>query len=88
MNDPEPCGIKQEDVEQQIGWCLFLNLHKFIILKAAKIIWFKMVQHQLSSKYINNQCSKLSPYLCLIHNSKLVHCKKVFLLNILSYFLI
>ncbi len=26
MNDPEPCGIKQEDIEQQIGWCLFLIL--------------------------------------------------------------
>ncbi len=36
MNDPEPCGIKQEDIEQQIGWCLFLIL-KVIILKAANV---------------------------------------------------
>jgi len=27
MSDPEPCKIKDEDTEEQRGWCLFLILH-------------------------------------------------------------
>jgi len=27
MTDPKPSRIKQEDTEEQIGWCPFLILH-------------------------------------------------------------
>ncbi len=27
MSDPEPSRIKQEDTEEQTGWCLFLIFH-------------------------------------------------------------
>jgi len=31
MSDPEPSRIKDEDNEEQIGWCSFLILHYALI---------------------------------------------------------
>ncbi len=28
MTDPEPCRIKQEDAEEQKGWCIFFFLQQ------------------------------------------------------------
>jgi len=38
----------------------------------CNFFWLKIIQNQLLSKYITSQCSKLVPYLNLIHNGKLV----------------
>ncbi len=36
MSDPEPSRIKQEDTEEQTGWCPFLILHYWLLLRNIK----------------------------------------------------
>ncbi len=42
-----------------------------LVVNVVLFFWLKMIQNQFLGKYITSQCSKLSPYLSPIHNSKL-----------------
>ncbi len=74
-------------VEHFLWWMDFLGFFKtpftaIIKLGRARTFFFKaavhyffglkIVQNLFLGKYITSQCSKLSPYLSLIHNGKLV----------------
>ncbi len=56
MTDPEPCGIKQEDTEQQIGWCIFLIVHQVSKTSSIKIIDVKL---QVTAAYCFDDCMEL-----------------------------